>query len=194
VSYRRYVAAYVLLVASVVSAQREPFTSASAVSFSISTDRNTYNRRENIIVKYQIKNISKVPLYVPKDRGETWCLGLGSGITFIDHVDVWLENTAGKDFRAGLVGGCGWAGAPPTFSERLHAAAVLLHPGEHFDGTIALEGSLFQVPSGGYRVEAKLDGWKEEQFSPEERAELSKMGAPFLGGETPASVFIVVIQ
>jgi hypothetical protein len=53
---------------------------------------------------------------------------------------------------------------------------------------------VFQLPPGAYRIEATLDGWKEEQFSAEERTELSKMSATFLGGEIPAATSVTVTR
>lgn len=191
-SYRRYVAACVLLAATVALAQQDVFTSANAVSFTISTDRNTYNSQERITVNYQVKNVSTGPLYVPKDQGEILCSTTAKEMASIMHVDAWFENAAGKDFHSGWLGGCLGPGAPPTFSERIRDAAVLLRPGEHHDGTIVLDGRILKLPPGVYRIVAKLDGWKAEQFSIPERAELSKMAAPFLGGELSASTPVTV--
>jgi len=195
VSYRRYVATCVLLAASVASAQQATFTSANAVSFSISTDRNTYNSQEQITVRYQIKNVSKGLLYVPKREVETSCLPPGSALDdTIIHVNAWFENAAGKKFQSGTIVGCGGTGERPTFPEKMRKAAMLLRPGEHLDGTIALDGRIFRLPAGAYRIEATLDGWKEDQFSAEERTELSKMAAPFLRGEIPASTPVTVTR
>jgi len=114
-------------------------------------------------------------------------------VNFIVHVDAWFESANGKDFRAGLLGGCGWTGEPPSFAERIHEAAVLLRPGDHLDGSLLLQGWISKLPPGAYRIEAKLGGWKEEQFSGVERIEISKTGAPFLtGGLTASSTLITV--
>jgi hypothetical protein len=68
--------------------------------------------------------------------------------------------------------------------------AALLHPGEHIDGTFELEPGMFHLPPGGYRIEATLYGWKDDEFSEAERIELAKIGVPLLSGEEPASTQI----
>jgi len=71
--------------------------------------------------------------------------------------------------------------------------AVLLRPGEHLDGRLQLEPSMFRLPPGAYRIEAVLHGWKESEFSDAERIELEKMGSPFASGEVPASMSITLL-
>jgi hypothetical protein len=107
---------------------------------------------------------------------------------------VFTNSCSEPKFQGGWLGACIGTGGRPTFSERMREAAVLLRPGEHLDGTIALDGRIFELPPGAYRIEATLDGWKEDQFSAEERPQLSAMGALFLGGETTASTPVTVTR
>jgi hypothetical protein len=46
------------------------------------------------------------------------------------------------------------------------------------------------LKSGSYRLEATLSGWNENEFSPVQQSELTKMGAPFIRGDVPASTRI----
>jgi len=71
--------------------------------------------------------------------------------------------------------------------------AVLLHPGEHFDGTLKLDPGMFGLSAGAYRIEAVLRGWQDSEFSDAERKELEKMESPFLRGEVPASASITLL-
>ena len=189
--YRRHVALCVLAAASIASAQQATFTTANAVSFTVSTERDAYNSQEQISLRYEIKNVSERPLYVPRHQGEISCPP-NSGPQSVMHVDAWFENAAGKKFHSGWLGACIDRGERRTLSQRMSEAAVLLRPGEHLDGTIALQGNIFRLAPGDYQIDAVLYGWKEDEFSEQELRELSTMGAPFLRGETPASVPIII--
>jgi len=70
--------------------------------------------------------------------------------------------------------------------------AVLLHPGEHLEGTLNLDLRWPGLPPGAYRIGVVLTGWKGNEFTDAELAELAKMGSPFLSGEVPATVLITV--
>jgi len=71
-------------------AQEEAFVPASDVSFTISTDRTSYGRRQSIAVRYRIVNISNALVYVLR-AWEEKCPAR-------PHVWAWLENGAGKLF------------------------------------------------------------------------------------------------
>jgi len=60
----------------------------------------------------------------------------------------------------------------------MNKEAVLLKPGDHFDGMFLLDTKLFGgLKPGLYRVEAALTGWDEEKFTDAERFELARMGS-----------------
>jgi hypothetical protein len=71
---------------------------------------------------------------------------------------------------------------------------VLLRPSEHFDGMLQLDAQIFGgLPPGPYRIESALRGWRGDEFTDAQLAELAKMGNPFLLGEVPASARITLI-
>ena len=73
-------------------------------------------------------------------------------------------------------------------TERMRKEAVLLKPGERLDGTFRLDTTLFGgLQPEEYRVEAVLYCWIPEDFDAAQWEELSKMGAPFVFGETRAT-------
>jgi hypothetical protein len=174
------------LLAATLLAQNEVFVPANDVSFTISTERKNFGVRERVTVKYRILNVSNRPLYVPRGFDATACL---EGHQAGPHVRAGFENGAGKHFYPGYLVSCGGTpgAAPPTIAERMGKIAVLLHPGEHFDGAVELNPAVFHLPAGTYRIEAVLYGWKSEQFSDAERTELERMRVPLLTGEVPTS-------
>jgi hypothetical protein len=165
------------------------FVPATAVSFAISTDKNSYSVQEHITLKYQIVNISNHALYVPR----AWAEGCP---TVTLHVASWFEDGIGRRSGSGIGSSCGITPGTlaPTVSERMNKEAVLLMPGEHVDGTAPLviptgrEG----FPPGAYRIEAILSGWNYDRFTDAERLELATIGNPFLRGEIPASVRVTL--
>jgi hypothetical protein len=179
-----YVCVGCILLAGSLAAQNI-YVPANDVSFGISTDHSSYRTQEQITVRWRIENVSNRTLYVPKRQWET--ARPSSDGKSIVHVDAWFKNAAGKEFRSGWVGS---GDERPTFSERMREASVLLRPGEHFDGTITLNPGLFGLPPGAYRIEAVLNGWKDDQFTEAQRTELSKMGNPFVRGEVSATTTI----
>jgi len=103
----------------------------------------------------------------------------------------WFEDSSGKHFVPGYAGDC----SPSTqnIRERMRKEAVLLKPGERFDGTFRLDTRLFGgLKPGVYRVEAALTGWTEEKFTHAERSELAKMGGRFMAGEVSESTRITL--
>lgn len=180
----RILSGWALLAASLI-AQQNTFVPANDVSFTISTDRKDYAVNEQIVVKYQITNIGNQQLYVPRGPQATACLEQNSA----PHIWGWFENSAGRHFIPGFARSCsGTPGAPrPTVTQRMKGAAVLLRPGETLNDVLPLEPAMFKLPPGAYRIEATLTGWNSDKFSEAERAELERMGNPFLEGEVPAS-------
>jgi hypothetical protein len=163
--------------------QKETFVPASDVSFKISTDRSSYSTGEPIAVNFRIKNVSKGPLYVPREW-EVTCPAS-------PHLWAWFEDSAGKLFVPGFGGSC--ISSPKTVSERMSKEAALLKPGEYIDGTFRLDTKLFGgLKPGAYRIEAGLTGWIETKFSDAERSELTQMGTPFMTGEAPDATSIAL--
>ena len=163
------------------------FVPTTAVSYAISTDRNSYSVRDKITLKYRIVNISNRPLYVPRSSLE--------GCPWVSrHVSAWFEDGAGRRNPMGYGGSCASTpGAPkPTVTERMNKEAVLLKPAEHFDATVQLvipsEGG--SALPGEYRIESILSGWTYDEFTDKERIELANIGSSFLRGEIPASMHI----
>jgi hypothetical protein len=70
--------------------------------------------------------------------------------------------------------------------------AQLLKSGDRISNTTTL-GTKGLTP-GDYRVEAVFYGWRPEDFSDADLAELAKFGSPFLRGEVPASGRITLIR
>jgi hypothetical protein len=70
---------------------------------------------------------------------------------------------------------------------------ALLQPGEHFDGTLQLDPTMYGgLPRGSYRIEVTLRGWKNDDFTSAELDELAKLGSPFLRDEVTASARITL--
>lgn len=176
---------YVLIATSLI-AQNGIFVPANDISFTISTERKNYGVRERISVKYRIVNVSNGSLYVPRGFEATICI---DGPRVGPHVLGGLENSAGKHFYPGYGASCG--GTPgavsPTVTDMMSKVAVLLRPGEYFDGAFQLDPTMFHLTPGAYRVEAVLYGWRSDQFSDAERTELERLSAPILSGDVPAS-------
>jgi hypothetical protein len=172
------------------SRRDEIFVPANDVSFTVSTERDTYSVRERIPVKYRIVNVGSGALFVLRGFEATACLGLGP-----PHIWAGFENSAGQHFSPGYGVSCGGSGAAPTVTERMNKGAVLLQAGVHFDGTLLLDPTMFGgLPPGSYRIEAVLTGWKGDEFDDADWAELAKMGSRFLRAEVPASVPITFIR
>ena len=162
------------------------FVPTTAVSFAISTDRNSYSVREQITLRYRIVNISNHALYVPR----AWAEGCP---TVTQHVSAWFEDSIGRRSVSGIGASC--AGSfSPTVTERMNKEAVLLKLGEHVDGTapLVIPTGRESFPSGAYRIEAILSGWNYDRFTDGERRELAAMGNPLLRGEIPASVRVTL--
>jgi hypothetical protein len=161
----------------------EVFVPANDVSFTISTDRKSYPAADNIIVRYEIKNISNRALFVPRGQWSVTCPAS-------PHLWIWFEDSFGKHFIGGWAGSC--SGEPKTMSERMQREAVLLRPTECIEGKLMLDPKVFQLKPGEYRIEASLDGWKDVDFNQQQRRELTTLGYPFLRGEVPTSIRIAL--
>jgi hypothetical protein len=172
-----------LLLSLPAIAQWEVFVPTNDVSFTISVEKSSYRTIETIHIGYRVKNISNHALYVPQEW-EATCPAA-------PHLWVWVEDSAGKHFEGGYAGSC--SSGPKTIAERMSKEAVLLKPGKFLDGSLRFDPTLFHLPPGAYRVEASLTGWTEERFSAADRAELQKMGHPFVRGAIPASTNVVLI-
>lgn len=169
-------------------AQKELFVPVSDVSFTITSEKADNSAGDQIVVRYQITNISNHPLYVPRGFQATACLEKGGA----PHIRGWFEDRTGRHFTPGYGVSCaGTPGAPPpTIIQRMNGAAVLLGPGENLKGQLQLNPAMFRLPPGAYRIKAILTGWQSDKFTDAERAELEQMGNPFLEGETPASTVV----
>jgi hypothetical protein len=170
------------LISTEILSQKEVFAPSSDVSFKISTVQTSWKATEPISVKYRVKNLSNAPLFVPREW-EATCPAS-------PHIWAWFEDNSGKHFVPGYGGSC--AESLKTVSERMDKEAVLLKPGEHFDGTFLLDPKLFSLKPGAYRVEAALTGWAEEKFTDAERSEMAQLAGPFMTGQVSDSIRITL--
>jgi hypothetical protein len=179
-----------ILIASAV-AQKEAFVPSNDVSFTLTTEKTTYKAGEQIDLKYEILNIGNAALYVPR-QWDGQC-------PHTLHIWAWFENSAGQHFIPGYGGSCASNTSPSsrprqTLPERIEKGAALLRPGQRLEGTIRMDTTLFGgLKPGEYRLESTLSGWSENNFTPAQQLELSKMGAPFMRGEVPASTPVTLI-
>jgi hypothetical protein len=76
-----------------------------------------------------------------------------------------------------------------SVSERMRKDALLLKPGQAVTGSFSFDSKVFSdnLKSGTYRLEAVLYGWNL-LFDNSQLSELAGMGAPFLIGESTASL------
>jgi TonB family protein len=160
------------------------FTPANDVSFRILGPSVSAANVSTIPITYEIGNVSNKPLYVPRE----W-----EGKCPVDpHVIARLESSDGRHTgNSGFYGVCTPNRLTMSFQERMNKEAVLLQPGDHFTGAWSIFLSS-PVSPGEYRMEGVLYGWKPEDFSQADQAELAKMGAPFLRGEVPASAKVTL--
>jgi hypothetical protein len=171
-----------LLLAAASFARADLFVSSADVTFRISSEQKSFAADEEVRLNYRITNISNVPLYVPREW-EATCPA-------VPHIWVWFEDRSGNHLVPGIAGSCG--PIKRTMQERMSKEAVLLKPGESTHGPLGLDPKLFHLIPGRYRVEASMTGWAEQKFTAEERGELEKMGHPFVTGEVPDSLTIIL--
>ncbi len=179
---RRVVLAYMIVVSSFVvipmTAQTETFAPANDVAFTIGPEHDTYRIGEQIILKYQITNVSNGNVFVPRE----WSVTCPAS----PHIWAWFESGSGKHLIPGYAGDC--SPVKQTIMERMKREAFLLKPRQRVEGHISLETKIFgEMKPGSYRIEAVLYGWDDKGFDQADQSRLQKMGAPFLRGEVPAS-------
>jgi len=174
-----------VLLAATAGAQRETFVPANDVSFSISTEHRSYRAGDQIVVHFRIVNASNKPVYVPRE----WDAKCPAS----PHVWAWFEGSDGKHYVPGYAGSC--SSQPTNVVQRMGKEAVLLEPNQDFDGTIQMDTRLYGgLAPGDYRIEASLTGWREQDFTPAERSQLTTMGGGFVRGEVPASTRVKLTQ
>lgn len=171
-----------LLVAASAGARDDLFVPVTDISFRISSEQRSYGVNETVRLDYEIKNLSKAPLYVPREW-EATCPP-------VPHIWVWFLDSSGNHLTAGYGGDC--MPLKRTIQERMSKEAVLLKPGESTYGPLRLESVMFHLGPGRYRIEGSLTGWTAAKFSAEERGELQKMGHRFVTGEAACSLTIVL--
>lgn len=173
-----WVIAVCSLIATTAFAQRETFVPANDVSFAIAPERDTYRIGQQIILKYEITNISNGSLFVPRE----WSVTCPAS----PHIWAWFEDGSGKHLIPGYAGDC--SPEKQAVMERMKREAVLLKTRQHLEGHIILETKIFdRMKAGAYRIEGVLYGWDDKGFDQAEQSELQNMGAPFVRGEVPAS-------
>jgi hypothetical protein len=170
-----------LLAASVV-ARSDVFVSSARISFRISSEKQTYKADDEVQLQYRITNISNEPLYVPQEWAAT--------CPAVPHIWAWFEDTSGNHLVPDSTHDC--VPQKQSIRERMTKEAVLLKPGEHVSGMLRLDPKSFHLVPGRYRVEASMTGWTEETFTPEERSELERLNHPFVTGEAPASLTVIL--
>lgn len=171
-----------LLLASTVVARSDVFVPASDIAFRISSEKKSYEVNETVRLNYSVTNVSNVPLYVPREWGAT--------CPPVAHIWVWFLDSSGNHLSAGYAGDC--SQKKQTLEERMSKEALLLKPGETTYGPLRLDAKMFHLTPGRHRIEGSLTGWAPETFSAEERAALEKMGYPFVTGEVPNSLTVVL--
>jgi hypothetical protein len=167
-------------------AQQQVFVPPNDVSFTIRCERKTYKLGEQVSFTYKVKNISRAAIFVPRGVWEVKCPSS-------PHVWAWFEDGSGRHFIPGYAGSCLGQNAI-KISERMKKDAVLLRPGEVYEGSSTLDTRTFAdvLKPGSYRVEAGFYGWRDDQFTEAERAELASMKHAFLRGEQAASCVITL--
>jgi hypothetical protein len=175
-------AALCFLPAASTVAKSDVFVSSASVSFRIFTQKQSYQADDEVQLEYRITNISNAPLFVPQKWAAT--------CPTVPHIWAWFEDSSGNHLVPDSIRDC--VQKKQSIQERMTKEAVLLKPGEHISGTLRLDPKSFHLVPGRYRVEAAMTGWAEETFSADERAELEKMGHPFVTGEAPDSLTIII--
>jgi|SRR5580692_2479711 hypothetical protein len=172
---------FFVLLATLALGQEETLVPANDVSFTATTEASSYKAGEQVIVRYEIRNISNGSVYVPRE----W----DSKCPASPHIWAWFENSSGQHFVPGYAGDC--SPSHQTVMERMKRDAVLLKPGQRLEGHLSLQTTLFGgMKPGAYRIEAVLYGWSDKDFDEHELKELQTMHGRFMRGEVPASTRI----
>lgn len=166
-----------------LKAQQQLFVPGNDVSFTIRCERKTYKLGEPVKFTYEVKNLSRAAVFVPRRVWDTKCPSP-------PHVWAWFEDVSGKHYIPGYAGSC--LGSNNTsMSERMKKDAVLLRPRDVHRGSFTLETKTFSnLEPGRYRIEAAFYGWRDDQFDEAEKLALQTMWHPFLRGEVPASTSV----
>jgi hypothetical protein len=170
--------------AAILAAQ-QPFAHGSDVAFAIRADRTKYLMGEPIVIRYTVKNVSNAALFVPKSQ---WDIRCGDP----PHLWARLEDNSGKHYEPGYAGSCPGPSREDqvSVSARMHQDAVLVKRGQAVHGSFTFEPKVFSdLKPGSYRLEAVLYGWNL-WFTTSELSELHRMNAPFLIGETHATIHV----
>lgn len=176
---------FLAVLATLALGQDETFVPANDVSFTVTTEAGSYRAGEQVIVKYEITNISNGPVYVPRE----W----DSKCPASPHIWAWFESSSGQHFIPGYAGDC--SPSKETVVEHMKRDAVLLKPGQRIAGRLPLETNLFGgLKPGAYRIEAVLYGWSDKDFDEHERNELQTMHGRFMRGEVPASRRVILTR
>ena len=167
-------------------AQQQVFVLANDVSFTILPSRSLYKIGETIEFVYRIRNISHAAIFVPARVWSVQCPAITP-----PYVWAGLEDISGKHYMPGYGGDC-LGPNKMDVRERMQKDGVLLKSGEVFQNSFQLETNMFvgKLMPGEYRLEATLYGWRDKEFTRDERAALNAFGHPFLIGEVPASTTI----
>ena len=171
-----------LLCTTSVVARSDMFVSSASVTFHISSEEKSYEADEEVRLNYRITNVSSMALYVPREW-EATC-------PTVPHIWAWFEDSSGNHLVPEYSSNC--VPQKQTIAERMSKESVLLKPGEHFDGSLRLDPKAFHLAPGRYRVEAALTGWFETKFDSDDRSALEKMGHPFITGEVPDSLTVIL--
>src|ERR1700722_624619 len=110
------VATGALLLTTTAFCQKETFVPANDVSFTVATERSRYRAGQQILLKYEIVNISNGAVYVPRD----W----DAQCPATPHIWAWFESSSGKHFIPGYAGSC--SPNAQELTARMRKEAVLL--------------------------------------------------------------------
>ena len=179
---KRFSFALCLLVAASALAGTQVFVPSSNVTFQISSQEKSYEVDDLVLLNYRVTNTSTAPLYVPREW-EATC-------PTVPHIWAWFEDHSGNHLVPDFPTDC--KHTKDTIEERMSKEAVLLKPAESMHGQLRLDPKVFHLIAGRYRVEAAITGWHEERFTAGELTELERMGHPFVTGEVPASLTVIL--
>jgi hypothetical protein len=168
-----------------------PATAPSNITLVASTARPTYTLRDTIPVTYQVTNIGKAPIYIPKGFEATACLNLARAA----YIFAWLDDAGGRRSSAGYGSSCAMS-IPPvrlSLSEKLSRGAMLLAPGDRQDG--ALQVALHPLAvAGRANLGIDLHAWATSDFDAVERAQLKSQGVVLLDRDVTTTVAVTLTQ
>jgi hypothetical protein len=169
--------------AATISGQQNLLAQASSVSFTISAEQNGTPLWDELTVIYDVANIGRTPVYVPRGFEATACLNIGP-----PRISAHFEGRMGPGYGASC---SSTPGAPiASLRDRMTKGTVWLLPTEHYGGILQLRTA--EALPGPNRVVAVLLGWQSDDFTADEWTDLAKMGSPLVGGELQASALITL--